>query len=168
MDETGAPPWPGADQFEAVDQDFGMLDFNNLDLDFALDFQHHDAAQHDANQQLTAELAHSLDAQHLENAFSPQVLPGQHHGEAGAQQQSHPMSGTGLQQPANAFFDFAMPQFNQAHMYRPHAGVPPTPNSTEMHADPTRYLQQMQVQEARFEQDSHIRKDDAVCHQNSV
>jgi hypothetical protein len=163
MDDSGAPPWPGADQFDPVDQDFGMMDFHNLDLDFSLDF-HTDAAQHDANQQLTAELAHSLDAQHLENAFSPQGLQGQHHGAAEVQQQPHAMSGPGLQQPASTLFDFAMPQFNQAHMYRPHAGVPPTPNSTEMHADPSHYLQQMQAQEARFEQSFHMRKEDAVRH----
>jgi hypothetical protein len=153
MDETGAPPWAGTDQFQAHDQELSMLDY----LDFGTDFQHHDP-----HQQATADLAHSLDAQHLENAFSPEVLQGQHHGGVPAQQQSHPMSTPSMQQPANAFFDFNMSQFNQGHMYRPHAGVPPTPNSTEMHPDPTRYLQQMQAQEATFDQNFYMRKEDAV------
>lgn len=76
-----------------------------------------------------------------------------------------------IAQSNNGFFDYGMGQYSQAgtpsyphaqeHMYRPHHGVPPTPNSVEMHGDPHRYMQQMDPQNSLFDQRYHMRKDDA-------
>jgi hypothetical protein len=73
-------------------------------------------------------------------------------------------------QQSNQFaFDYSM-QFSQAgtpvfpqaqdQIFQHHHGVPPTPNSAEIHGDPHRY---MQHQQALFDQRYHMRKDDAVC-----
>ncbi|KAI8937633.1 hypothetical protein NX059_005339 [Plenodomus lindquistii] len=80
----------------------------------------------------------------------------------------------GLAQSNTGFFDYGMAQYTQAgtsslhqpqaqeqHMYPQHHGVPPTPNSVEMHGDPRRYMQQMDSQQALFDQRYHMRKDDA-------
>lgn len=72
----------------------------------------------------------------------------------------------------NGFFDYGMGQYSQAGtpsfphaqelMYHPHHGVPPTPNSVEMHGDPHRYMQQhMDTQHNLSDQRYHRRKDDA-------
>ncbi|KAF2659287.1 hypothetical protein K491DRAFT_712807 [Lophiostoma macrostomum CBS 122681] len=171
MNNTSGAAWSGTEQFDplgAADQDFGhLLDFGHIDLDFPLDYNQ-TADSHDASQQLT-ELADSLDVQHLQNHFSPQISQDQaRDGGAGAQQHGN-MAGNGMA-PEN-FFDFSMPPYSQAsapsftqaqdHMYRPHGGVPPTPNSIEMHGDPARYLQQMDPQQAMFDQRFHMRKEDA-------
>lgn len=173
MNESSASAWSAAEQFDplggaAADQDFGnLLDFDNINLDFQID-PYHNVTEHDANQQLT-ELADSLDVQHLQNHFSPQVHPNHSDGGVGT---PHQMGGSGIPH-GNNFFDFSMPPYSQAnapaftqaqdHMYRPHAGVPPTPNSVEMHGDPSRYLKQMDPQQAMFEQRFHMRREDAVC-----
>jgi hypothetical protein len=170
MDDGSNPAWSSAEQFGHVDPDFGnLLDFDNLDLDFPVDFHNSGLNEHDSAQQLTTELAQSLDAQHLHNPFSPHILSNNHHNDgAGAQQhqqhQQHQqgVTGSGMSQPghSNTFFEFSMSQFSANQMYRPRPGVPPTPNSTEMHADPAQYLQQMQAQGLMFDHDFHMRKED--------
>ena len=185
MNDSSGVAWSGAEQFDplgpAADHDFGnLLDFENIDLDFPISYDQ-GVSGHEANQQLT-ELADSLDVQHLQNHFSPQIPQDQHqhqhhNGGAAAQQQQHSnMVGNGMSQ-GGTFFDFGMPQYSgpsasgftqaQEQIYRPHAGVPPTPNSVEMHGDPARYLQQLDPQQAMFDQRFHMRKEDAVrssCH----
>ena len=167
MNDGGAA-WSSAEQFDPLgSHEFGDL-FENIDLDFTpIDYSH----SHDGGQQLS-ELAAELDVQHLQNAFSPQIPQDQHHDDrASAQQQQHDnMAGNGMA-PGN-FFDFGMSTYSQAgapafahaqdHMYRPHGVVPPTPNSIEMHGDPARYLQQIDAQQAMFDQRFHLRKEDAV------
>lgn len=79
----------------------------------------------------------------------------------------------GGQQHNMAPFDYSMGPFTQAgtpvfpqaqeHMFQPHHGVPPTPNSVEMHGDPNRYMQQQMDQQTLFDQRYQMRKDDAVC-----
>lgn len=178
MNSANNPAWSGAEQQfnHVVNQDFGnLLDFDNLDhldLDFPVDFHNTGLSEHDS-QQLTADLAQSLDAHHL---FSPHLLSDHHNGGAGAQQQHqqpHTAGGSGMQHAGNSnnnntnFFDFSMPQFSASQqMYHSRAGVPPTPNSTEMHGDPGQYLQQMQAQALVFDHDFHMRKEDAVCHRD--
>ncbi|KAL6712516.1 hypothetical protein ACN47E_000393 [Coniothyrium glycines] len=151
--------WQGAGEHFAMDA--AADDFNNLidfDLDNLGDFSY---AQTDFTQPGPAPLADlpdSLVVNNLHGHFSPQLT------------QDHR---NGIQQSANnGFFDYSMGQFSQAgtpafpqaqdHMYRPHQGVPPTPNSVEMHGDPHRYLQQMDPQQALFDQRYHMRKDDAT------
>ncbi|OAL05665.1 hypothetical protein IQ06DRAFT_211666 [Phaeosphaeriaceae sp. SRC1lsM3a] len=77
----------------------------------------------------------------------------------------------GGQQHNMAPFDYSMGPFTQAgtpvfpqaqeHMFQPHHGVPPTPNSVEMHGDPNRYMQQQMDQQTLFDQRYQMRKDDA-------
>lgn len=162
--------WTGAEPFDPMgaqaDHDFGnLIDFDNLDLDFAIDYA---AASndHDSSQQLT-DLADSLHVQHLQTTFSPAISQDHHHGVNGGaapqSQQQQQQQAMHMSQFNAAFSDFNMPQFGQQpqqqQSYRPHAGVPPTPNSIEMHGDPGRYVQQ---QQAMFDP-RYMRKDDAVC-----
>jgi hypothetical protein len=56
-----------------------------------------------------------------------------------------------------------LPQTQDHNIYHPHKGVPPAPNSIEMIGDPYRYMQQMDSQQALFDQRYHMCKDDAVC-----
>lgn len=172
--------WSTAEQFDPMDattaeHDFGnLIDFDHLDLDFNIG-TYSQGPQSDSQQ--LADLADSLDVHQLQNNFSPQV--GQHHndGAQGGQQQHQQQSSMGghaMSQSANGFgFDYSMIPYSQAgtssfsqsqdSLFRPHQGVPPTPNSVEMHGDPHRYMQQMDTQHAIFDQRYHMRKDDAVC-----
>jgi hypothetical protein len=176
---TGAPPaWSGAEQFDmaAAEHDFSnLLDF---DLDFS-EFANGASVGHSGQQQLE-QLADELDVQHLHNPFSPQLdhqqhpnqHPQQHRNGArtpGAPQPQRHMDAHPHSMPAqSSFFEFSMPYqqhgvpaFTQApDMYRPHAPVPPTPNSMDLHGDPARYLQQMDAQHAMFDQRFQMRKDE--------
>lgn len=187
MNDASGSTWTG-DHFDPMnapgDHDFAnLIDFENIDLDFSLDYTNapgnHD---HDASQQLS-DLADSLH-------FSPQVSQEQHRRDGGVavqqqhqqhqlhqqhhnqqQQQQQSMPG-GIPHHSTDFFDFSLPSqygqhgapaFSQPQdLYRPHAHVPPTPNSVEMHGDPTRYLQQqMENQQAMFDPRYQLRKEDA-------
>jgi hypothetical protein len=157
--------WTNAEQFDAMDatteQSFGdLINFDQLDLDLSEfpytngDYSHGgSSALHD---------------------FATQIP--QHHpnGAQGGQQHQTNMGGHGMPLHNNGFsFDYAMGQYSQAGtpvftqaqdpVYRPHQGVPPTPNSIEMHGDPHRYMQQMDPQQVLFDQRYSMRKDDAVC-----
>ncbi|KZM20483.1 uncharacterized protein EKO05_0004511 [Ascochyta rabiei] len=168
MDSANAQSWAGMDA--AADQDFGNLidfdHFNDLDLpDFNNIAFSHGGSQNSA-------MADALDVlHHQDHPFPPQVP--QHHGDgaSGSQQAQHSMP-----QPSASFFDYGingmngLSQFNQAgtpvfsqapeQVFRPHHGVPPTPNSVEMHGDPHRYLHHMD-QQALYDQRYRLHKDDA-------
>ncbi|KAF1995827.1 hypothetical protein P154DRAFT_333683 [Amniculicola lignicola CBS 123094] len=166
MNDAGAPSWSGAEPFDPMgaeaESDFSnLMNFDNLDLDFSLDYTNGGPEHHDASQ----ELADSLDLQHLRNHYTPPIA--HEHGDGGQQQQNALGGGA-----PNGFFEFnRMSPYGQPNpsafsappdqIYRAHAGVPPTPNSVEMHGDPARYLQQqMDSQQALFDQRYH-HKDDA-------
>lgn len=169
MDSSNAQSWSGMDT--ATDQDFGnLIDFNHFDdLDIP-DFNNlafsHGGTPH-------GNMADALDQNHLDHQFTPQIP--QHHGDStsGTQQPQGNMGAHSLPQSnVNAnFFDYSMAQFSQAgtpvftqasdQVFRPHHGIPPTPNSVEMHGDPHRYMQQMD-QQAHYDQRFRLRKDDAV------
>ncbi|KAH5704711.1 hypothetical protein HBI44_011210 [Parastagonospora nodorum] len=151
--------WTTAEPFgnmDATEQNFGdFVDFDNLDLDLS-EFNYNGAAP-------LADIPSAL------HDFPTQVaqLPQHHHnGANGGQQPQGNMGG----HSANGFtFDYSLGQFSQAgtpafqaqdHIFRPHNGVPPTPNSIEMHGDPHRYMRQMDSQQALFDQRYHMRKDD--------
>ncbi|KAH6620120.1 hypothetical protein C7974DRAFT_398939 [Boeremia exigua] len=167
MDGANAQSWQGMDA--AGDQDFGnLIDFNHFeDLDLP-DFNNI-AFSHGGPQNGT--MADALD-HHLDHQFPPQIS--QNHGDgANGTQQAHGAMGTHSVPQSNVnanFFDYGMSQFTHAgtpvfsqppeQAYRPHHGVPPTPNSVEMHGDPHRYVQQMD-QQAAYDQRYHMRKDDA-------
>jgi hypothetical protein len=134
-----------------------LINFDTLDLDlFNYEGEYNNTNN---NQAGPTDIPSSL------HDFTPQVPQYQHNG---GQQPQHNM----------ATFDYSMGQFSQAgtpvfpqaqdHIFRPHQGVPPTPNSVEMHGDPHRYMQQMDPQQALFDQRYHMRKDDAVCLLNAV
>lgn len=179
MDTANAQSWAASaehfDHMEATtEHDFGnLIDFDHLDLDFSVDYGHGAPAQQQGGQHL-ADLTTAMDVQHLQNhqnRFPPQISPDHHNGSADAQQLQDPM---GMSHVGNGFFDYGMAQFGQPnmpaftqvqeqHVYRPHHGVPPTPNSIEMHGDPHRYLQQRDSQQTLFDQRYHMRKDDTVC-----
>ncbi|KAF2192617.1 hypothetical protein K469DRAFT_731112 [Zopfia rhizophila CBS 207.26] len=178
MNEAGTPTWSAAEQYDpagaAADQDFGnLIDFDHLDLDFSIDFPE-GGNHHDTNQQL-AELVDSLDVQHLQNHFSPSLPQEQHDGAGGvSQHQQNALGEDGMQQTGNNFFEFNMPAFSQANpppfsaaqdqIFRPPVGVPPTPNSVDMHGDAARYLHQMDPQtQALYEQRYQLRKGDTVA-----
>jgi hypothetical protein len=150
----------------AADQDFGNLidfdHFNDLDLpDFNnIGFSHGGPANNGL-----------ADVHHLEHQFPPQISQPQGDGASSAQHAQASMNGHAMGQSNPSFFDYGMAQFSQAatpvfsqapeQVYRPHHGVPPTPNSVEMHGDPHRYMHQMD-QQALYDQRYHVRKDDAV------
>lgn len=169
MDSANAQSWAGMDA--ATDHDFGNLidfdHFNDLDLP---DFNNI-AFSHGGPQ--NGSMADALDQHHLDHQFPPQV-PQTHGDGANGTQQAQGIMGThGMPQPnVNAtFFDYGMSQFTQAstpvftqpqdQVFRPHHGVPPTPNSVEMHGDPHRYMQHQMDQQALYDQ-RYLRKDDAV------
>lgn len=176
---TGAPPaWSGAEQFDMAGAEH---DFSNL-LDFDLDFSDFASTSSAANvrqQQQLEQLADELDVQHLHNPFSPDIsqqsrqhrngarTPGapqpQRHGidaHSGAHPHSMPTQ-SGFFQFNMPFQQHGMPAFTQASdMYQPHAPVPPTPNSIELHAEPARYLQHRDAQHAMFDQRFHMSKDE--------
>lgn len=152
--------WTTAEPFgtmDATEQNFGdFVDFDNLDLDLS-EFNYSGAAP-------LADIPSTL------HDFPPHVPRLHHNGAQNGQQPQGTMGG----HAANGFtFDYSLGQFSQAgtpafpqaqdHMFRPHNGVPPTPNSIEMHGDPHRYMQQMDTQPTLFDQRYHMRKDDAVC-----
>lgn len=171
MDSANAQSWAGMDA--AADQDFGNLidfdHFNDLDLpDFNnLAFSHGGPPN--------SGLADALDVlHHQDHQFPPQVPQNHGDGASGAQQAQGNLGAHGMSQPNASFFDYGMngmsqfsqagtPVFSQApdQVFRPHHGVPPTPNSVEMHGDPHRYLQQLD-QQALYDQRYHMHKDDAV------
>ena len=182
MHDTGVPPtWSNAEQFDALgapDQhEFSLLDFDSFEGNIDLDFGYGNAntTTNDTNQQL-GQLAEELDVQHLHNPFSPSVSQEQRNGSSSAQQQQpqqQDMNGHSMSHPDSNYFDFSIPPYMQntpafsqphEHAYRPHGPVPPTPNSIEMHPDPARYMQQMDAQQAMFEQRYQMRKGDTVGH----
>lgn len=168
MDSANAQSWPGIDA--AGDQDFGnLIDFNNFD-DLDLPDFNNIAFSHGAPQNGSG--ADAFDHHHLDHQFTPQIPQNHADGASGAQQAQGSRGTHSLPQPnmtAN-FFDYGMSQFSQAgtpvfsqapeQVFRPHHGVPPTPNSVEMHGDPHRYMQQME-QQALYDP-RYLRKDDAV------
>ncbi|XP_014561202.1 hypothetical protein COCVIDRAFT_87499 [Bipolaris victoriae FI3] len=172
MNNSAAQSWTAADHFamDTSQDNFAgaeFIDFDNLDLDFNMDGYNSQGPASTGSQ--LADLTDSLNVHHLQNQFPPQLAPDYHNG-ANAAQKAHSIPPHGLsQQPANNFFDYGVPQhtaqgYPQTHsqLYRPHQGVPPTPNSTEIHGDPNRYLQQVESQQALFDQRYHMRKDDAT------
>ncbi|KAF2867102.1 hypothetical protein BDV95DRAFT_631253 [Massariosphaeria phaeospora] len=174
MNNASASAWSGPEHYDpmgaAADHDFGsLIDFDNLDLDFTIDYSNGGPDQESARQ--IPDLTDSLDVQHLH--FNPQVSQERRDGPARVPPQQASLGRHSMQQPAgNNYFDFSMPQYSQAgapsfsqaqeQIYRPHAGVPPTPNSIEMHGDPGRYLQQMDRTQQMFDQRFQMRKDDAT------
>jgi hypothetical protein len=176
MSAMNGQAWTTAEHFDPMDataeHDFGsLIDFDHLDLDFNIGGYAHGGPQPEGQQ--LADLADALDVHQLQNHVAPQIP--QHHGDGapGSQQAQNPMGGHAMSQPANGFgFDYSMapysqaatPTFSQAqeHVYRPHQGIPPTPNSIEMHGDPHRYMQQLDAQHALFDPRFHMRKDDAT------
>jgi hypothetical protein len=185
VNDAGASAWSSAEQFDpmgaAADQDFGsLIDFDHLDLDFSMDYSAGNPNEHDSTRQLT-ELADSLDVQHLQTQFSPAISHPQEHrnGAVGLSQHrqnamgGHAMPPTG----SNGYYDFSIspyshpnaPPFSQAQdqIYRQH--IPLTPNSSELHGEPGRYLQHMDPQQALYEQRYQLRKEDGVwtCRQFS-
>ncbi|KAA8614715.1 phosphorus acquisition-controlling protein [Pyrenophora tritici-repentis] len=174
MNSSTAQSWNAAEQF-AMDQnpqDFAgaeFIDFDNLDLHFNIDGYNHEAQASNGNQ--LADLSDSLNVHHLQAQFPPQ-LPQDHRDGANRGHQVQNLANHGMSQSTNSFFDYGMSQYSQAgtptfsqpqdQIYRPHHGVPPTPNSIEMHGDPTRYLQQLDSHHALFDQRYHMPKDDAT------
>lgn len=167
--------WTSAEQFEPMDtvndHDFGnLIDFDNLDLDFNIGGYAHGGPQSDGQQ--LADLTGPIDVHQIQNHFSPQVPQQDRDGPQAGQQPQTNMGGHGaMAQSTNGFnFDYSMVPFSQAgnpnfsqaqdHVFRPHQGVPPTPNSVEMHGDPNRYLHQMDPQQNIFDQRYHMRKDE--------
>jgi hypothetical protein len=165
--------WTNAEQFEPMDatteQSFGdLINFDHLDIDLS-EFSYGNGEYTQAGPPPLADLPSAL------HDFSPQMGQHHHNGAPAAHQPPTNMGGHSMPQPPNGFsFDYGMAQFSQAgtptfpqaqdHMYRPHQGVPPTPNSIEMHGSDThRYMQQMESQQALFSQQYHMRKEDAVC-----
>jgi hypothetical protein len=174
--ETEPSPWTQAEQYDPMAaQDFNaLIDFGDLDID-SINFgdtvfepaagSRHDSNSQDPNQQLSNELADSLNAQHLQQ-FTPPVS----HRNDNATPGRHDTS------QAHDFYDFNMAAFTpatQAHhvsfsapqepVFHAHMGVPPTPNSIEMHGDAARYLQQMDPQTRAFiEQRYQLRKEEVV------
>lgn len=153
MNGSNAQQWSGAEHFTAMDA-AADHDFGNL-IDFeAANFDHLDLDWPNSDNQQLADLADSLDVHQLQGHFTPQI----------------PQD---ARNNTNGFFDYSMGQYSQANtpafpqaqeqLYQPHQGVPPTPNSVEMHGDPHRYLQQLDPQQTLFDQRYHMRKDDAVC-----
>jgi hypothetical protein len=176
MNSSTAQSWSAAEHFamDPTTDDFTgaeFIDFDNLDLHFNIDGYSNQGPA--PNGQQLADLTESLNVHHLQGQFTPQ-LPQDHRGDASAGQQAHNMGVHNMSQPANnGFFDYGMPQYSQAgtpsftqppdQIYRPHQGVPPTPNSIEMHGDPNRYLHQLDQHQGLFDQRYHLRKEDAVC-----
>ncbi|KAJ4988967.1 phosphorus acquisition-controlling protein [Stagonosporopsis vannaccii] len=163
MDSGNAQSWPGMDA--AGDQDFGnLIDFNHFD-DLDLPDFNNIAFSHDRPQ--NGSTADAFDHHHLDHQFPPQISQNHGDGATGAQQaQTHSLPQANMNA---SFFDYGMSHFSQAgtpvfsqapeQVFRPHHGVPPTPNSVEMHGDPHRYMQQMD-QQALYDQ-RYLRKDDA-------
>lgn len=186
MNDTGQqPPWSGADTFDPMpgpDPDFSnLLDF---DLDFS-DFANGNSAAHQGHQ--LEQLADELDGQHIHNPFSPHIVHHQPNNRAHTPQAPQTQTQTQTQthldttqhaahshsmpQQGTNYFDFSMPYsqssvpaFTQPsdHIYRPHAPVPPTPNSIELHGNPAQYIQHMDTQNAMFDQRYQMRKEE-VC-----
>ncbi|KAH7381613.1 hypothetical protein BKA66DRAFT_120283 [Pyrenochaeta sp. MPI-SDFR-AT-0127] len=161
--------WPDA-EFEAMDatndHEFGNL--INFDLDLNLgDSLTHDLGDFSYNGDFSQDASAPL-------ADLPSSLHGfaHDHNDGGAGAQQAQGMGHRMSQSNNDFFDYSMAQYSQTstpvftqaqeQVYRPHHGVPPTPNSVEMHGDPHRYLQQMDPQQTLFDQRYHMRKDDAT------
>ncbi|KAH8726865.1 hypothetical protein GQ44DRAFT_141181 [Phaeosphaeriaceae sp. PMI808] len=151
--------WTNAEQFDPMDatadQSFGdLINFDHLDLDLS-EFAYNNGGYSEAGSVTLSDLPASI------HEFPQQQ-----------QQQHHHNVAPGMSQPSNGFsFDYSMGPYSQAgtpvfphaqeQVYRAHHGVPPTPNSVEMHGDPHRYIQHMESQQALFDQRYHMRKDDA-------
>jgi hypothetical protein len=163
--------WTTTEQFEGMDatteQSFGdLINFDNLDIDLS-EFSYNNGEFSQGGPPQLTDLSNSL------HAFTPHTAQHHHNGTPGGQQAQDNMGGHNMPQPTNGFsFDYSMGQFSQAgtpvfpqaqdHIYRAHQGVPPTPNSVEMHGDPHRYMTHMESQQALFDPRFHGRKDDAV------
>jgi hypothetical protein len=175
MDSSSAQSWSAAEHFamDPTTEDFTgaeFIDFDNLDLHFSIDGYGQEGPGSNGNQ--LADLTESLNVHHLQGQFTPQ-LPQDHRDGANGGQQMQNLGPQGTSQPPNGdFFNYGLqysqaptPTFTQAQdqIYRPHQGVPPTPNSIEMHGDPNRYLQQLDPHQQLFHPRYHTRKDDAVC-----
>jgi hypothetical protein len=155
---TTAEPSFGTMDAGAEQSSFGgmedLINFDTLDLDLEGFNYNGDFSNQGGN----ADMSNSLHVHDF--STTPQIPQYQHNGAQGGQQHNMPT------------FDYSMGQFSQAgtpvfpqaqdHMFRPHHGVPPTPNSVEMHGDPHRYMQHMESQQALFDQRYHMRKEDAV------
>ncbi|KAH6852673.1 hypothetical protein B0T12DRAFT_485138 [Alternaria alternata] len=174
MNSSTAQSWSAAEHFQMdpATEDFAgaeFIDFDNLDLHFNIDGYSHEGPASNGNQ--LADLTESLNVHHLQGQYPPQ-LPQDHRDGANGGQQVQNLGGHGMSQPTNNFFDYGMPAYSQAgtpaftqaqdQIYRPHQGVPPTPNSIEMHGDPHRYLTQLDAHQSLFDQRYHMRKDDAT------
>ncbi|RMZ72209.1 phosphorus acquisition-controlling [Pyrenophora seminiperda CCB06] len=174
MNSSTGQPWSTAEQFamDQTTQDFAgteFIDFDGLDLHFNIDGYNHDGPASNGNQ--LADLTESLNVHHLQRQFPPQLPQDRRDGSNGGHQVQN-LAPHGMSQPADSFFDYGMSQYSQAgtptfsqpqdQIYRPHQGVPPTPNSVEMHGDPARYIQQMESYHALFDQRYHMPKDDAT------
>ncbi|RAR09221.1 phosphorus acquisition-controlling protein [Stemphylium lycopersici] len=173
MDSSTAPAWNAAEQsnMDLTTDDFTgaeFIDFDNLDLHFNIEsYSNHGPA---ATGQL-ADLTESLNDHRLQGQFPPQLAP-DHHDGANRGHQVQNIGVHGLSQPSQDFFNYGVPQYSQAgtptftqpqdQIYRPHQGVPPTPNSIEMHGDPNRYLQQLDPHQALFDPKYHRRNDDVT------
>jgi hypothetical protein len=158
--------WPSGGQFDHPEQqDFNFLDLDSIDLD---NFDFGAANANNPSPQLD-QLTNDLDLQHLHNPYSPAAVSQEHRNGA---QQAHSLDGRTIAQPAPHYFEFTMAPYNQNapaftqpqdQVFRPHAPVPPTPNSIEMHPDQARYMQQFDAQQAMFDQRYPMVKDDMVC-----
>ncbi|KAF2815940.1 uncharacterized protein BDZ99DRAFT_484736 [Mytilinidion resinicola] len=152
--------------------DFGELDIDNINFgDTVFEPDH---SQDDTNHQSSNELADSLKAQHLQQFASPASHSNRHAPPSGLDQAQSARIGSDMSQ-ANDFYDFNMSSFSQSTQaqvsfsaaqepaFHSHTGVPPTPNSVEMHGDAARYLQQMDPQTRAFiEQRYQLRKEEAA------
>ncbi|KAF2491936.1 hypothetical protein BU16DRAFT_98603 [Lophium mytilinum] len=176
--ETDPPPWSSADQYDPMSAPFNdLIDFGELDIEninFGDTVFEPDHSQNDSNHQLSNELADSLKAQHLQQ-FSPPVPHSNRHAPPSTPDPSQtPHVGCEMAH-ANTFYDFDMSAFNQTTqaqvsfsaaqepIFHSHTGVPPTPNSVEMHGDAARYLQHIDPQTRAFiEQRYQLRKEEAA------
>lgn len=164
--------WTTAEQFDAMDastdQSFGdLINFDHLDLDLS-EFAYNNGDYSQTESTPLSDLPASLHDYQQQQQHQHQQQQQQQ------RQQHHNATPGSMSQPANGFsFDYSMGQYSQAgtsvfpnaqdQIYRPHHGVPPTPNSVEMHGDPHRYMQHIDTQQAFFDGRYHMRKDDAVC-----
>ena len=176
MSNPATQSWTPADQYtmDTTTDNFAgaeFIDFDNLDLDFNMDGYNSHGPASTGNQ--LADLSDTLNAHNLQSQFPPQLAPDFHNGSNAALEAQNIDAHHGLSHPANNFFDYGMSQHSQANtptfsqppeqLYRPHQRVPPTPNSTELHGDPGRYLHQVESHQAIFDQRYHMPKDDNVC-----
>lgn len=159
--------WPSNGEIELLNG-AGEGDFSNfLDLDLDQDFpifNNTDRAEHQQN------IHDVLDPQLMQSAPTTQSM---HHVLGQSAHDAAPT--TFADENGNAIFAMhggssysqmrqqqQQTQF-QHQQHQHHGGVPPTPNSSKMHSDPQRYLQQMDAQaRAVYEQQYQMRKGEMV------